>query len=49
MGLKYMKKKTPAQEWVEQIKTDPKKLIEWAKREIREYQRLIKILESKKK
>jgi len=54
---KYMKTKLPAQEWYvtnlhrhyDIFKKDPKKVIAWAKSEIKEYQRLIKLLENKKK
>ena len=42
-----MKKKSSVQEFADNIKDNPKKIIAWAKREIREYQKLIKILEKK--
>ncbi len=41
-------KKTSAQEFADTIKNNPKEIIDWAKREIREYQSLIKILEKRK-
>ena len=41
------KKKTPAEDWVHTLVTDPKKIIGWAKREIKEYENLIKIIEIK--
>jgi hypothetical protein len=44
-----MKKKTPAQEFVSNIKNDPDKIIAWAKSEIAEYQELVDILERAKK
>lgn len=40
-----MKKKSSVQEFADTIKDNPKKIIAWARREIREYQKLIKILE----
>ena len=41
-----MKTKTSSvQEFANTIKDNPKKIIAWARREIREYQKLIKILE----
>lgn len=42
-----MKNKTPAQDFSETMKDNPKEIIAWAKREIKEYQALIKILEEK--
>lgn len=42
-----MKKKSSVQEFADTIKNNPKKIIAWAKREIKEYQKLIKILEKK--
>ena len=35
-----------AQDFAETLKNNPKKIIEWAKREIKEYENLIKILEA---
>lgn len=43
--MKKQKPKSSVRQFAETIKDNPKKIIEWAKREIREYQRLIKILE----
>ena len=40
-----MKKKSSVQEFADTIKDDPDKIIAWAKDEIKEYQKLIKILE----
>ena len=42
-------KKSSVQEFVDTIKDNPKEIIAWAKREIAEYRKLIKILEKKKK
>ena len=42
-------KKTSIQEFADTIRTRPKKIIAWAKREISEYQKLIKILEKYEK
>lgn len=44
-----MKKKSPAQEFADTLKDNPKKIIEWCKKEIKEYEKLIKILEKKNK
>ena len=41
-------KKSNIQQFADTIKDNPKKIIAWAKREIREYEKLIKILERKK-
>lgn len=41
------KPKTEVQEFADTIRGNPKKIIEWAKREILEYGKLIKILEKK--
>lgn len=41
--------KSPVQDFVNTIQTNPREIIAWAKREIKEYQSLIKILESKVK
>ncbi len=38
--------KSSVQEFADTIKSDSKKIIAWAKREIREYEKLIKILEA---
>jgi hypothetical protein len=43
-----MKKKSSAQDFADSINNNPKEIIAWAKREIKEYQKLIKILEKKK-
>jgi hypothetical protein len=40
-----MTKKSSVQEFADTIKDNPKKIIAWANREIKEYQKLIKILE----
>jgi len=40
-------KKTSVQDFADSIKHNPEKIIAWAKREIKEYQKLIKILEKK--
>jgi len=40
---------TSVQEFADTIKDNPKKIIEWAKREIKEYQSLIEILEKPKR
>ena len=42
-----MKKKSSVQEFADKIKSNPKKIIAWAKREIAEYEKLINILEKK--
>ena len=42
-----MKTKSRAQDFADSLKKNPKEIIEWAKREIVEYQKLIKILEKK--
>lgn len=39
------RKKSSVQEFADTIKDNPKKIIAWVKREIKEYERLIKILE----
>lgn len=39
------KQKSSVQDFADTIKNDPKKIIKWAKREIAEYQKLIKVLE----
>jgi len=44
---KQDKKRTSVQEFVDTIQDNPQEIIAWAKREIKEYQRLIKILEKK--
>lgn len=41
-------KKSSVHEFVETIKSNPEEIIAWAKREIKEYEALIKILEEKK-
>ncbi len=41
------KKKSDVEEFADTIKDDPKKIIAWAKREIKCYEELIKILEKK--
>jgi len=38
-------KKSSVQDFADTIKDNPKEIIAWARREIREYQKLIKILE----
>lgn len=40
-----MKEKTAADNWFEALKGKPKEIIKWAKREIKEYQKLIKLIE----
>ena len=48
--MKNNKSESPAQNWVETLDgKDYQELIGWAKREIKEYQVLIKILEKKLK
>ena len=42
-----MKSKSSVQEFADTLKDDPAKIIAWAKSEIREYKKLIKILERK--
>jgi hypothetical protein len=37
--------KSSAQDFADSIKDSPKEIIAWAKREIKEYEKLIKILE----
>jgi len=44
-----MTKKTSVQEFADSIKSNPKKIIAWARREIKEYEKLIKILEKQLK
>lgn len=39
------KQKSSVQDFSDTIKHDPKKIIKWCLREIKEYQKLIKILE----
>jgi hypothetical protein len=39
------KKKTSIEEFADTFRDNPKEIIAWAKREIKEYQNLIKILE----
>lgn len=41
------KTKSSVQEFADSIKDNPKEIIAWAKREIEEYKKLIKILEKK--
>jgi len=43
-----MSKKSSVQDFADTIRDNPKKIIAWAKREIREYEKLIKILEKRK-
>jgi len=40
------KRKSSVQDFADTLKDNPKKIIAWAKREIKEYQKLIKILET---
>jgi hypothetical protein len=42
-----IKKKSRAQDFADTIKDNPEEIIAWCKREIAEYQSLIKILKSK--
>jgi len=42
-------KKSSVQDFADTIKDNPEKIIAWAKREIAEYEKLIKILEKRKK
>ena len=42
-----MTKKSSIQEFADNIKANPKEIIAWAKREIAEYEKLIKILNEK--
>ena len=45
MGKK--KEKSSAQEFADTIRDNPKKIIEWALSEIKEYEKLIKILQDR--
>lgn len=46
--MKYKPKhKTKADNFEETLKHNPKEIIAWAKREIKEYQKLIKLLSNK--
>ena len=40
-------KKSHAHNFFEALKDDPKEIIAWAKREIKEYEQLIKLIEKK--
>ena len=40
--------KSSAKDFADSIKDNPKEIIAWAKREIKEYEKLIKILEKKR-
>jgi hypothetical protein len=40
--------KSNAQAFADSIKDNPEKIIAWAKKEIKEYEKLIKILEKRK-
>jgi len=40
-----MNQKSKAENFADSIKDNPKEIIAWAKREIKEYEKLIKILE----
>ncbi len=42
---KIVKKKSSVQDFADNLKGNPKKIITWCRREILEYQELIKILE----
>ena len=42
-----MTEKTSAENFVDTIRDDPQAIIEWAKREIKEYEELIEILEKR--
>lgn len=42
-------KNTPANNWFESLKDEPEKIIEWAKAEIREYKKLIRLIEKSMK
>jgi hypothetical protein len=42
-----MKKKTSVEKFAETIKDNPQEIIDWAKSEIEEYKKLIKILEKR--
>jgi hypothetical protein len=41
-------KKSSVQDFADSIQDNPEEIIAWAKREIREYESLIKILENRK-
>lgn len=41
------KEKSSVQEFADSIRNNPKKIIAWAKREIKEYEALIEILEDR--
>lgn len=43
-----MKKKTSVEEFADSIKDNPQEIIDWCRREIAEYEALIKILEKRK-
>ena len=43
------KKKSSVEEFADSIKNNPKEIIAWAKREIKEYEKLIKLLEKRSK
>ena len=47
--MKNNKDKTSVEDFADTLKDNPKEIIAWAKREIAEYQKLIKILEGKTK
>lgn len=42
-------KKSSVQEFADAIKNNPQRIIEWARSEIKEYKKLIKILEKQQK
>ena len=42
-----MSKKSSVQQFADSIKDNPKEIIKWAVREIKEYQKLIKILQKR--
>lgn len=46
-GFKMPKQKSNIQDFADTIKDNPKEIIDWAKREIAEYKKLIKILEKR--
>jgi len=42
------KEKRQSENWFEALREDPKEIIAWCRSEIREYQNLIKLIESEK-
>jgi len=44
-----MTKKSTSQQWYNTLKENPEEIIEWARSEIKEYKKLIKIIEKENK